>query len=742
MMPLLTIPTVTTLPVSNYSAGENAFDSLSAPVKKWVWKQGWKSLRDIQIKSIPILMAGGDVIISAATAGGKTEAAFLPLLSKVSLQEKTSGFDVLYISPLKALINDQHERLKDLCEDLDIPATKWHGDVSASIKQKAQRNPQGVLLITPESLESLLMRKGLDIPRLFGGTQAVVIDELHAFMGTERGVQLRSLLNRLEILIGKRIDRIGLSATLGDMQMAAQYLRSDSHVQMPIVTSDSQGADLKLQLRSYIDKPTDDEDEDTAQQTIAKHIFSKISGSHNLVFAGSKKDVELYGATLRDLCANANRPNEFFTHHANISKPDREALEKRLKAGRLPTTAVCTSTLELGIDIGDVETVVQIGAGGSVSALRQRMGRSGRRGGAAILRAYDRSFELSSTASMMDFLQPRTIQAMSEIELLLSGRYEPPAPNRLHLSTFMHQVMALIKERGGANPKTLFDTLCKSAPFNNVNLVLFKEILTAMAREKSQLIEQAPDGTIMLGKTGEKLVSHYSFYAVFETQDEFRVICSGKVLGTLPMSGLMAKGYIIIFSGRRWKILDIRLDEKVVEVKPSQGGEPPAFDGKGFSRHRIIDEKMREIYTSTEVFRYLESNSKKLLQNGRDSFLRYKLDEASALEYGDGVVIYPWAGSEFISALMMIFQHYGYEITDERYAIVIKGTSLKDVRTILKKLSNEETPDFEDMAWSIKNKASGQYDHFLTDEILVKQIASMMPSSGELQEISERILSP
>ena len=209
---------------------DTSFDSLSSPIKKWVWKQGWTSLREIQGKAIPILMNGGDAIISAATAGGKTEAAFLPLLSKVSNSDESKSFDILYISPLKALINDQHKRLKDLCDDLRLPVVKWHGDVSASVKQKAQRNPGGVLLITPESLESLLMRKGLDIPRLFGGVTAIVIDELHAFMGTERGVQLRSLMNRLEVLVDRKIDRIGLSATLGDMGLAGEYLLSLIHI--------------------------------------------------------------------------------------------------------------------------------------------------------------------------------------------------------------------------------------------------------------------------------------------------------------------------------------------------------------------------------------------------------------------------------------------------------------------------------------------------------------------------------
>lgn len=721
---------------------DTAFDSLAVPVKKWVWKQGWDSLREIQGKAVPILMNGGDAIISAATAGGKTEAAFLPLLSKVSITAQSGGFDILYISPLKALINDQHERLKGLCEDLKLPAVKWHGDVSASIKQKAQRNPGGVLLITPESLESLLMRKALDIPRLFGGTSAIVIDELHAFMGTERGVQLRSIMNRLEILVGKRVDRIGLSATLGDMRMAADYLRDSSPIEIPIISSSSEGTDLKLQLRSYIEALPDEEEVEPAYVQISKHIFSKVRGTHNLVFAGSKKNVELYGATLRDLCATENRPNEFFTHHANISKPDREALERRLKEGRLPTTAVCTSTLELGIDIGDVETVVQIGCGGSVSALRQRMGRSGRRGGAAILRAYDHSYALTNKAHMIDHLRPRIVQAIAEIELLLAGSFEPPESERLHLSTFLHQVMALIKERGGANPKVIYETLCSSAPFKNISPDFFKAILKNIAIENIALIEQAPDGTIMLGRLGEKLVSHYTFYAVFETQEEFRVISSGKELGSLPIMGPTAKGNIIIFSGRRWKILDIRIDEKVIEVQPAKGGEPPKFEGNGPSRHQIVDEKMREIFASSAPFRYLDTQAEGLLNDGRQSFLSHGLNEKSLIESGDGVVVFPWAGSAMITAFSLIFQHKGYDVSNEDYAFTVKNIAHSEAINVISALAAGQCPDFEEMAWAIENKATGKYDGYLSDEILVKQVASIMPPTSEFIAVSKRILQP
>ncbi len=727
------------------SSNASVFDTLCEPVKKWVWKQGWSSLRDVQAKAIPHLLSGGDAIISAATAGGKTEAAFLPLLSRVFQAGNKGSFDVLYISPLKALINDQYDRLKSLCEDLNLPATKWHGDVAANIKQKSLKNPCGVLLITPESLESLLMRKGLSVSRFFGKTQAIVIDELHAFMGTERGVQLRSILNRIEILIGRKIDRVGLSATLGDLEMAVEYLRKGSVGTTAAIKPTLEETNLRLQLRSYVQelpKKGGEEQPSSVEMQIAEHVFQKIRGKYNLVFAGSKGKVETYGATLRDLCSENNLPNEFFVHHANISKSDREALERRLKKGSLPTTAVCTSTLELGIDIGDVEAVVQIGCGGSVSVLRQRLGRSGRREGtAAILRAYNYEYELTGKSHMLDFLRPRLVQAIAEVELLLEGAYEHPSTDRLHLSTFVHQILALIVERGGTNAKNLYNTLCQATPFGNISVETFKVILRAMSQPNSNLIEQAPDGTILLGKTGEHLTSHYSFYAVFETQEEYRVLCKGKNLGTLPLTGATSKGMIIIFSGRRWKIQEVREIDKVIEVISDKGGRPPQFDGNGPSRHRIIDQKMREIYCSDVEYPYLDTQARSLLNESRRNCERYDFPNTPIIEQGDSVILFPWEGSSMIDALLMIFQYHGYKVQNEDYAIEIKPISVNKAHSIINKLACGNIPDFNHIVQMVQNKAMGQYDRFLSDELLNQQLVSIMPRKEALQAWAKRSVS-
>ena len=365
-----------------------AFGLLAEPVRRWVYDQGWQSLRDAQEAAIPVLLEGTtDVIIAAATAAGKTEAAFLPVCSRLASDPAPSpGTRVLYVAPLKALINDQYDRLSGLCEHLEIPVHRWHGDVPGSKKSAFLKRPDGILLITPESLEALFVVRGPAVGGLLGALQYVVVDELHAFLGTERGAQLRSLLHRVELAIRRRVPRVGLSATLGDMSLAAGALRPEEPENVRHIVSASGGQDLSVQVRGYITMPRkNNQDDQEAHQQIAADLFRVLRGQDNLVFANSRAAAELYAARLREMCEASGAPNEFFPHHGNLSKELREDVEAALKDRGHPTTAVATTTLEMGIDIGSVQSVAQLGAPPSVAALRQRLGRSGRRGEAGRL---------------------------------------------------------------------------------------------------------------------------------------------------------------------------------------------------------------------------------------------------------------------------------------------------------------------------------------------------------------------
>ncbi|MFD0575083.1 DEAD/DEAH box helicase [Dactylosporangium darangshiense] len=413
------------------------FGRLHPAVQRWVYDQGWRGLRDVQERAVtPILAGDRDVILAAATASGKTEAAWLPIASALLADPDRAGIAAVYIGPLKALINDQHDRLTALFGDHHIAVHRWHGDVPQSQKQRVLRAPSGVLLITPESLEALFVLHGGRIATLFAGLQHVVVDELHSFVGTERGAQLQSLLHRLELVVRRAVPRIGLSATLGDFNAAADFLRPGRGADVAIVEGADDGGEIRLQLRGYVARRPDEGEDPPHETAIAQHLFETLRGSDNLVFANSRAAVEHYTDRLTRMSELLRVPNEFRPHHGNLAKDIREHVEAQLKDRSTPVTAVCTSTLEMGIDIGSVDSIAQIGPPHHVAALRQRLGRSGRRGDQpAVLRMYVAEHALDGQSSPIDALRVALFQTAAVVDLLLARWYEPPDRDNPHLST-------------------------------------------------------------------------------------------------------------------------------------------------------------------------------------------------------------------------------------------------------------------------------------------------------------------
>ena len=641
------------------------FDKLARPIQKWIRQQGWRELRDIQARAInSIHDQQGDLIVAASTAGGKTEAAFFPLISQVlDAPSEHDGFDLLYIGPLKALITDQAGRLEDICREAELPVVPWHGDISQSVKSRALKTPRGILLITPESLEAMFIRRGLEIPKLFGATRAVVIDELHSVLDSERGIQMRSLLNRLELAVKNPIRRIGLSATLGDMELARAYLRPDAPSNVDLIEAEGGAAELRLQLRGYL-SGEEDETAPSATDAISAHLFQNLRGSDNLVFAGARKSVEIYADRLRELCDREHLPQEFYPHHASLSRDHRDFVERRLKNPGKPTTAVCTSTLELGIDIGDVTCVAQIGAPFTVAALRQRLGRSGRREGQpAILRQYTVEARLTSESSFVDRLRLGLVRSIAMVDLLLEGWCEPPKREALHLSTLVHQILSLIAERGGASASRLYHDLCREGPFRMVTTATFADALRALGDAETGLIEQIEGGLLLLGPKGERLVEHYSFYAVFKTPEEFRLVADGRDLGTLPVDNVLSPGMMLIFSGRRWIVQEIHDREKVIIVTPAKAGTPPMFGGDPGDIHDKVIERMFEILEDEEQPGYMDTTAAQMLEETRLSYRRMGFSGHHIVSRGEGsAILATRAGTMKTATLALALRAFGYTV--------------------------------------------------------------------------------
>ncbi len=717
-----------------------AFDLLARPVQKWVRAQGWTELRDVQARAIETIHGKeADVIIAAATAGGKTEAAFLPLVSEAlqTPQPGTGrGFDILYVGPLRALINDQHQRLQSLCVDAEIEVTPWHGDVSQSVKGRAMKSPSGVLLITPESLEALFVRRGPMIPGLFGGVRAVVVDELHTLLDSDRGVHLRSLLTRLELAASRRIRRIGLSATLGDMDLARVHLRPEEPDAVHLLEAQGGDAELRVQLRGYL---SGGDAERAAEDEVARHLFEKLRGANNLVFAGARQNVEAYTDRLARRSEAESLPQEFYAHHANLSKEHREFVEHRLKEGRHPTTAVCTSTLELGIDIGDVECVAQVGAPFTVAGLRQRLGRSGRREGkASVLRQYAVEAKLDRDSNIVDRLRLGLVRSVAMIDLLIEGWCEPPRSQSLHLSTLVHQILSVVAERGGASAKRLYVVLCEKGPFTAVTQEVFLRVLRRLGEPDIGLLEQADDGTLLLGGKGEKLVEHYSFYAVFMTPEEYRVLREGSDIGTLPVDNVLAKGMTIILSGRRWEVLGVDDIEKVITVTPSAAGRPPVFGGDPGDVHDRVINRMKTVFEEERSPVYLDDTARELLGEARREYERLGLRDLRILKSGAGeAVLATWAGTTKTWTLGLVLGAMGFKWTAHDGLLEISsGGQRLDIRDALQPLAaGAETPTID-----AGNLMFEKFHAYLGRDLLMRDAQSSRLEVAALPGLAQALL--
>ena len=719
---------MTTSPLSG-SDGAAAFERLAEPVRRWVWKQGWPSLRDIQAKAIPAILDGGDVILSARTAAGKTEAAMLPLFTRIlERQSRPQGFGLLYVSPLKALINDQFRRLESLCEECQVPIHKWHGDVSSDAKQRARTRPSGLVIITPESLEATLVRRGSEVPHLFGALEAIFIDELHAFIGRERGMQLQSILTRIEIAaqLGK-VDRMGLSATLGDMRLAADFLRPDAGENVELVEGADQGNGLKLQIRGYarILHPPQTEAQETAPPPQTVHpkveadMFRLLRGKSNLVFAGSRQRVEAYSDALREHCEAERLPNEFFAHHGNLAKAEREDVEDRLRQSERPGTAIATSTLELGIDLGDVETVAQIGAGFSVSSLRQRLGRSGRRpGNPAIMRMFVIEEDPDVPVHAVDRLRLDLIQGIAMVECMLAGWVEPPDPAGLHLSTLLHQTLALIVQTGAVRAGSAYKVLCERGPFRRVDRDTYAQLLRSMAGQDPPLIEMSTEGQLMLAEGGERLTLGHEFYAVFETPLDYRVLHGSRQLGVLPLDHVVAPGQTLIFGGKRWRAKDVDDRARVILVEPTKSALLPTFGGDFGGVHERVVVEMRRILSGTDLPVYLDRMAVSMLADARDAYLELSLDRKSIVPVGRGVYVLPWVGTKRLDTLAVVLIANNFQVAADHHRLEVEDCTPEALVAALREILTGPNHSPEEISQMVAKPAIAKYDHYLTPELL------------------------
>ena len=722
----------------------SSFLMLDERIQQFIWAEGWEELRDAQELAIPpIINCDRDVIVAAATAAGKTEAAFLPALSFI-MKRGSPGL-IVYISPLKALINDQFARLDRLCEQLEIPVWPWHGDISASSKKRFLHKREGVLLITPESLEALMCNRGTSVAAIFAHLRFLVIDELHAFIGSERGKQLQSLMHRVESVIHRSVPRIGLSATLGDMRLASGFLRPGKGDEVVLVESKSSSGEIRILVKGFEEplvvrqEDSDEEPEPVTPAQVAAQLFKALRGSNNLVFPNSRAGVEQYTHLLNKMCGDNMLPMEFWPHHGNLSKEIRVETETALKQKELPATGICTNTLELGIDIGAVKSVAQIGPPPSVASLRQRLGRSGRRKGeAAILRSYCIEDAIGGETSICTDLRLQFLKMTAIISLLLEGWFEPPSARGAHLSTLIQQILSFIAQNGGSSIQELYALFCcPLAPFSGLSKDDFRGLIRNLG-EKELLIQDSA-GTLLHGPAGEKRVNHYTFYSAFVTHEEFRIVSSGRTLGTLPVSQALNIGQRILFAGRTWIIEEVDEEQRTVVVVPARGGSPPLFSGGSGRTHTQVRLRMRHLLESTEIPVYLDDVAKRFLAEARGNYARRNLSHEVIVDQGDTLLLLTWLGDNANEAIACLLSYHGFPANAAGPGVEIrKGQrSIPELFEALCDFADEEVPDLGILLADAKNLQREKWDWALPDWLLRKAYASLYIDLDEAMDWSK-----
>ena len=705
---------------------------LDERIQQFVWAEGWEDLRDAQELAIPpIINCDRDVIVAAATAAGKTEAAFLPALT-VLMKSNKPGL-VVYISPLKALINDQFARLERLCEQLEISVWPWHGDISAATKKRFLEVREGVLLITPESLEALMCNRGNSISGIFQHLRFFVIDELHAFIGSERGKQLQSLLHRVENVIHRPVPRIGLSATLGDMRLASDFLRPGRGNHVVLVESKTTSGEIKILVKGF-EEPLvirqddiDEKPQPTTPLQVTAQLFMALRGSNNLVFPNSRAGVEQYTHLLNMMCNDHLVPMEFWPHHGNLSKEIRVETETALKQKELPATGICTNTLELGIDIGAVKSVAQIGPPPTVASLRQRLGRSGRRKGeAAILRGYCIEDAIGGETSISTELRLQFLKMTAMISLLLEGWFEPPIVKGAHLSTLIQQILSFIAQNGGSSIQELYALFCgPSAPFSGLSKDDFKALICHLGEKK--LLIQDSAGTLLHGTSGEKYVNHYTFYSAFVTDEEFRIMCGGRTLGTLPVSQVLNVGQRILFAGKTWIIDEVDEQQHSIVVKPARGGTPPLFSGGSGRTNTQVRLRMRQLLEDTDIPVYLDDVAKRFLAEARSNYARHNLSHEVIFDQGDTLLLLTWLGDAANEAIACLLSCHCFPANAAGPGVEVrKGQrSIRELFKALGDLATEDVPDLSILLADAKNLLREKWDWALPDWLLRKAYASL-----------------
>ena len=590
----------------------SAFDRLHPALQHHVVNSlGWRELRPVQDLAIDAYLDGANLVVLAPTAGGKTEAAFFPILSQM-LTESWTGLTVLYVSPIRALLNNQQERLARDFRLVGRRSACWHGDTPQSEKRHIVADPPDCILTTPESLEVILVSSRIDHSQFFRSVQAVVIDELHAFAGDDRGWHLLSVLSRIQKLAARDIQRIGLSATVGNPAEMLDWLASGSDRRREVVQSppnERKEPDVQIDFVGSL-------------SNAAKIIGLMHRGEKRLIFCDSRSRVEQLALLLRD------QGVETYISHSSLGAEERRLAEQAF-AGRQNCVIVATSSLELGIDVGDLDRVIQIDAPATVSSFLQRMGRTGRRAG--------------NHANCL-FLATRDealLRAAALVRLWQHGFVEPVKAPAKPYHILAQQLMALSLQERGIGRSEWFGWLASVPAFRQMDQSPINEIVHSMI--DSQIL-WSDHGILSFAPEGEAKYGRKNFMdllSVFTSPPLFKVICGRKELGFVHESTFFRrddKPSILLLAGRCWRATHLDWRRRIAHVEPTAERGKSRWLGEGRFLSYEVCQSIREILAGDAAEPCWSQRSKRRLSELREEFPWIRTDSTALVRHSDGDV--------------------------------------------------------------------------------------------------------
>ena len=722
-----------------------AFDRYAPFVQEYIYQNHWENLRSIQVAAADaIFNTDENVLLTASTASGKTEAAFFPIITLFS-EDMPSSVGCIYIGPLKALINDQFSRLNDLCAEADIPVWHWHGDVAQSHKAKLMRHPSGILQITPESLEALLLHKHAAIAKLFGDLRFVVIDEVHSLLRGDRGGQTLCLIERLSRIAGVNPRRIGLSATIGDPEGTGEFLSLGTGRKTIIPKIDAKGSKWRLSMEHFYVKdaqaaedkqipdalPVLEEKTDDAPANADPgigYIFEHTRGKKCLVFVNSREECEMVTTTLRHYCELNHEPDRFLVHHGNLSASYRETAEGIMKDDSQYMTTVTTATLELGIDIGRLERAFQIDAPWTVSSFLQRMGRTGRRELPPEMWFVIREDEPEVRAMLPTTSPWKLLQGIALVQLYLEERWvEPPRLDRLPFSLLYHQTMSTLASCGELSPRALADRVLRLHYFHRITQEDYRVLLRHLIA--TDHIQQTEQGGLIVGLAGERVINSFKFYGVFQESEEYTVRSESQELGTVVSPPPV--GEKLAIAGHVWQVLDVDHKRRLIYCRQVKGSVPAYFGQCPGDLHTKILTRMRRVLQEDRQYPYLMKNAVARLEQARFTAAHSGAADKTLINLGGNMwCLLPWVGTYTFLTMERFLKikcadRLGLRNLDSARPFFIQFTMKADEATFFRVLAEEirKPIDPMELVYPKELPLFDKYDEYLPEELVKKGFA-------------------